>query len=192
MTAQSTLLSACVALTLGTAACSDEPKDTHEDRAGGNGPRITMPGSPFGIAWGFLYGYQGVKAEDFLPRIRQLGAGCTKIYLFWNQVEPEKGRYDWSAVDRFVAQLQSPEEGLIAIFSSSTLGDPAARISPSPITREESGRLLPVHSRAGPPLQRPRSLLAKRLRAQQSDLLVGDSPGLRCAAQGLLQGRQGR
>ena len=81
--------------------------------------QITMPGSQFGIAAGFLYGCQAVKAYDFMPQIRKLGSGFTKVYLFWNQVEPEKGKYDWIAVDKFVAQLNSPEEGLLSLFSSS-------------------------------------------------------------------------
>ena len=52
--------------------------------------RITMSGSPFGIAAGFLYGYQGVKPYDFMNEVRKLGSGFTKVYLFWNQVEPER------------------------------------------------------------------------------------------------------
>jgi hypothetical protein len=81
--------------------------------------RITLPGSPLGVAWAFLYGYFGIPAATYMPQLRALGAGFTKVYLFWNQIEPEKGRYDWSAVDAFVNQLESPEEGLIAIFSAS-------------------------------------------------------------------------
>lgn len=53
--------------------------------------RLEMPGSPLGIAWGILYGYEGVKAEEYMPQLRELGAGFTKVYLFWNQIEPEKG-----------------------------------------------------------------------------------------------------
>lgn len=78
-----------------------------------------MAGSPFGIATGFLYGYQGTPAFDFMPELRNLGADFTKVYFFWNQIEPAKGHYDWTAVDRFVGQLKSPEEGLISVFSSS-------------------------------------------------------------------------
>lgn len=78
-----------------------------------------LPGSPLGIAWGFLYGYQGVKAETYMPQLRSLGARFTKVYLIWNQIEPEKGRFDWNAVDRFADQLESPDEGLISVFSSS-------------------------------------------------------------------------
>jgi hypothetical protein len=78
-----------------------------------------LPGAPLGIAWGFLYGYAETKAEVYMPQLRQLGGGITKVYLFWNQIEPEKGRFEWSAVDQFVNQLHSPDEGLISIFSSS-------------------------------------------------------------------------
>jgi hypothetical protein len=98
-----------------------------------NDLRIETPGSPFGIAWGFLYGYSGTKAEEFMPQLRELGAGFTKVYLFWNQLEPRKGEYDWSAVDAYVSQLKSPDEGLIAIFSSSqwAVKKPSAMLPPS-------------------------------------------------------------
>ena len=82
---------------------------------------ITIPGSPFGVATGFLYGCQGVDAYDFMPQLRQLDGGFTKVYLFWNQVEPEKGKDEWRAVDRFVEQLGSPGEGLIGIDRKSVV-----------------------------------------------------------------------
>jgi hypothetical protein len=96
--------------------------------------RITMPGSPFGIANGFLYGYQGTPAYDFMPAVRRLGAGFTKTYLFWNQIEPKKGTYDWTAVDAFVNQLKSPDEGLVGVFSASewAVTKPAPLLPPSP------------------------------------------------------------
>jgi len=78
-----------------------------------------MPGSPLGVAWGFLYGCGNVPAEKFMPQIRKLGGGFSKIYLIWNQVEPKKGQYDWSAVDAYIRQLKSPDEGLISVFASS-------------------------------------------------------------------------
>jgi hypothetical protein len=96
--------------------------------------RLTMLGSPLGIAWGFLYGNLGVKAEQFMAPLRELGGGFTKIYLTWNQIEPEKSKYDWSAVDAFANQLQTPEEGLISLFSSSrwAVKRPATLLPPSP------------------------------------------------------------
>jgi hypothetical protein len=104
------LAAAAIAITLSQTAAS---------RADEAGPRQPSMGSPFGVAAGFLYGYQGVGAYPFMRHVRALGGGFTKAYLFWNQVEPEKGRFDWSAVDAIVAQLESPEEALISVFSSS-------------------------------------------------------------------------
>lgn len=95
---------------------------------------ITLAGSPFGAAAGFLYGYGGVPPFAFMPRLRRLGGGFTKIYLFWNQVEPVQGQYDWTAVDRFLDQLDSPDEGLIAVFSASSWATrhPSTLLPPSP------------------------------------------------------------
>jgi hypothetical protein len=103
---------------------------SHAGEAGGR----PLPGSRFGIAVGFPYGYQGAPAHSFMPHIRSLGGGFTKVYLFWNQVEPEKGRYDWTTVDTVLAQLRSPEEALVSVFSSSTWATKKASavLPPSP------------------------------------------------------------
>jgi hypothetical protein len=108
---------------------SSQPTDT----------RLTMSGSPLGIAWGFLYGSLSVKAEQFLPQLRELGGGFTKVYLTWNQIEPQQGKYDWSAVDAFVNQLKTPEEGLISLYSSSQWAAqrPAVLLPPSPAKNPE-------------------------------------------------------
>jgi hypothetical protein len=93
-----------------------------------------MAGSPFGVAWGFLYGPPWTEAEAYMPVLRQMGAGLTKVNLFWSQLEPEEGRFDWRALDAFVGQLKSPDEGLVALFSSSTWGtrQASAMLPPSP------------------------------------------------------------
>jgi hypothetical protein len=103
---------------------------------------LTMPGSPLGIGWAFLYGYQSTPAVTYMPQLRALGAGATKVYLFWNQIEPEKGRYDWRAVDAFVDQLHSPEEGLISLFSASQWATrtSATMLPPSPADDPEDYR----------------------------------------------------
>ncbi|MGD0813426.1 MAG: hypothetical protein ABSA83_07470 [Verrucomicrobiota bacterium] len=98
--------------------------------------QVTLPGSPFGVAWGFLYGYLDAKAEVFMPQVRRMGGGFSKVYLFWNQIEPQKGQYDWTAVDAFVGQLKTPDEGLIALFCSSRWAtrQSAAILPPTPAT----------------------------------------------------------
>ncbi len=94
----------------------------------------SVPGSPLGVGWYFLYGYFGVPAAAYMPTLRALGGGATKVYLFWQQIEPERGRFDWTAVDAFAAQLNAPEEGLISLFSSSQWAceKPSAMLPPGP------------------------------------------------------------
>jgi hypothetical protein len=101
--------------------------------------QIMLPGSPLGIAWAFLYGYGSIPAATYMPELRKLGAGFTKVYLFWNQIEPQKGRFDWNAVGAFVNQLESPEEGLIALFSASKWATrtSAEMLPPSPAKEPE-------------------------------------------------------
>jgi hypothetical protein len=86
-----------------------------------------------GIAWGFIYGGDS-KPYVFMPQLRALGASHTKLYLFWNQLEPEKGKYDWDTLDKFLDQLQSPDEALISIFSTSKWAtrESALILPPSP------------------------------------------------------------
>jgi hypothetical protein len=83
-------------------------------------PQAPLDSQPFGVAWGFLYGYYGEKPESFLPQLRKLGTGFTKVYLFWNQLEPKKGEFDWRSVDALLGQLQPGDELLVSVFCSST------------------------------------------------------------------------
>lgn len=94
---------------------------------------ISMPGSPLGVAWSFSYGYDS-KPEIFLPQLRNIGVNLTKLYLFWQQIEPTKDHYKWDAVDAFLQQLKSPDEALIAVFSSSMWATKVASqtLPPSP------------------------------------------------------------
>ena len=96
--------------------------------------RITMPGSPLGIAWGFpvrLSGRAGAclhaagarhgsRLHEDLPHLEPGGAGEGPLRL--------------DAVDAFLDQLKSPDEGLISLFSASEWATrrPAAMLPPSP------------------------------------------------------------
>jgi hypothetical protein len=120
-------LSLPLRLLMGTTR-ADEAEPSHQAR-----PNVTES-SPMGIAWSFIYGAGDVKAHVFMPQLRQLGASHTKLYLFWNQLEPRKGKYDWTALDAFLDQLRSPEEALVSIFSTSRWAtrESALILPPSP------------------------------------------------------------
>ncbi|MBE2215190.1 MAG: hypothetical protein IAE82_15055 [Opitutaceae bacterium] len=75
--------------------------------------------SPFGIDWGYLYGHLGTTTRPYLPAVRDYGAGFSRVILFWHQLEPQKGRFDWSVLDTYVNELRSPDEGFITLYAAS-------------------------------------------------------------------------
>lgn len=81
-------------------------------------PDVTAP-SPFGANWGYLFGHTGVKPRPFLSAVRELGGGFSRVVLFWQQIEPQKGQFDWSALDTYVNDLEGPDEGFVTLYSAS-------------------------------------------------------------------------
>lgn len=78
-----------------------------------------MEGTHLGVAWGFAYGYGSSPAEKFLPQLHEMGIHLSKVYLFWQQIEPEKGKYDWKSVDALISQIGPEDETLISVWSAS-------------------------------------------------------------------------
>jgi hypothetical protein len=79
------------------------------------------PGIRLGVVRGISYGLFG-KPGEFVPQARALGAGLIRAYLYWGQVEPEPGRYQWEVVDALLAQLDGDEEVWVTLCSSSPWG----------------------------------------------------------------------
>jgi len=94
-----------------------------------NPETISIPGPAVGVAWGFSYGVDR-PPEIFLPQLAKMDVHLTKLYLFWQQIEPSKGQYNWGAVDTFLMQLTPSDEALISVFSASSW---ATKISSPPI-----------------------------------------------------------
>lgn len=75
-------------------------------------------GLKLGIVRGISFGVFG-PPDVFMPQIRSLGAGLARLYITWNEVEPEPGRYDWRVVDALLGQLESGDEIWVTVVSSS-------------------------------------------------------------------------
>ncbi|WP_214325267.1 glycoside hydrolase family 44 protein [Nonomuraea sediminis] len=71
-----------------------------------------------GVVRGITYGHFA-PPEKFVPAARELGAGAVRAYLYWQQVEPEPGRFTWDTVDSLLAQLDGEEEAWVTVCSSS-------------------------------------------------------------------------
>jgi Beta-galactosidase len=100
-----------------------------------------LPGVRLGIARSISYGLFG-KPDQFVPQLRELGAGLVRVYFYWSQVEPEPGRYSFEAVDAFLDQLDGSEEVWVTVCSSSPWATRQATefLPPSPAKDPEAYR----------------------------------------------------
>ncbi|MEV6703755.1 hypothetical protein AB0M68_42725, partial [Streptomyces sp. NPDC051453] len=90
-------------------------------------------GIRLGIVRGISYGMFG-KPDPFVPQIRALGGSLVRVYVYWGQVEPEPGRYDWTVVDAILDQLDPADEAWVTVCSSSPWAtrNPSAFLPSSP------------------------------------------------------------
>jgi len=100
-----------------------------------------LPGVRLGIVRSISYGLFG-KPDQFVPQLRELGAGLVRVYFYWSQVEPEPGRYSFDAVDAFLDQLDGSEEVWVTVCSSSPWATRQATefLPPSPAKDPEAYR----------------------------------------------------
>jgi hypothetical protein len=71
-----------------------------------------------GIVRGISYGLFG-EPDGFVPRARALGAGLVRAYVYWGQVEPRPGEYDFHVVDALLSQLDGDTEAWLTVCASS-------------------------------------------------------------------------
>jgi len=78
------------------------------------GGKVEFDENPLGVAYGGFY-----KGGRFLHFIRDLNVNSTQINIRWKEVESQKGRFNWRAVDNFVKQLKDGDRALIRIKTNS-------------------------------------------------------------------------
>lgn len=71
-----------------------------------------------GVARGIQYGLIA-EPDKFAARAEQLGARLLRVFFYWSQLEPEPGRFDWTAVDALLAQVDDDTELWFMIGASS-------------------------------------------------------------------------
>ena len=78
--------------------------------------------------------------EPIVAPMRELGARLVLVYVYWSQVEPRPGSYDWSIVDSLLSKLSGEEEVWITVCASSPWGTRTATdfLPPSPATDSDA------------------------------------------------------
>jgi hypothetical protein len=77
-----------------------------------------LPGIRVGVVRATTYGLFGAP-ERFVPQAQAMGAGVVRVNIYWSQVEPEPGRFEWDAVDALLDQLDDGTEAWITVCASS-------------------------------------------------------------------------
>jgi hypothetical protein len=71
-----------------------------------------------GVNRGATYGLFGAP-EPFMEQVRALGGRFVRVNLFWSQLEPEPGRFDWTVMDALLDQLQDGDEVWVTVCAAS-------------------------------------------------------------------------
>lgn len=79
---------------------------------------VAPAGVRLGVVRGISYGMFGAP-DSFVPEMRKLSGTLVRVYVYWGQVEPEPGRYDWTVVDAVLGQLDAADEVWVTVCSSS-------------------------------------------------------------------------
>jgi hypothetical protein len=82
-------------------------------------------GIRLGIVRGISFGVFG-PPDVFMPAVRALGSRFARVYLTWNEVEPEPGSFDWTAVDALLGQIEQGDEVWVTVVSASRWATSAA------------------------------------------------------------------
>lgn len=79
---------------------------------------MTKRPATLGVVRGVSFGLFG-PPDEFVPQAKSLGAELVRIYIYWSQVEPRAGEYDWQVVDALLEQLQPEMQAWVTVCSSS-------------------------------------------------------------------------
>ena len=68
----------------------------------------------------FLAGTRKEDPQDVIPILRQAGAGWIRRGVIWQEVEPQKGKYNWSGYDEWVCGALEQKMSLLLTFNEAT------------------------------------------------------------------------
>ncbi|WP_345763528.1 hypothetical protein [Diaminobutyricibacter sp. McL0608] len=82
---------------------------------------MTRQPAMFGLVRGISFGLFG-PPDEFAPQAAGLGAELVRVYLYWSQIEPRPGEYDWRIVDALLDQVPAQMGIWVTVCSSSPWG----------------------------------------------------------------------
>jgi len=108
---------AALALAALAAAAADPPHLRRE----GTATQLVVDGAPFLVLGGELGNSSGEPAylKPFWPKLRELGLNTVIAPVYWDQLEPAPGRFDFAQVDGLLADARAQRMRLVLLWFGS-------------------------------------------------------------------------
>ncbi len=78
-----------------------------------NAKATTFTFDPFGVAFGERF-----TGQNFMQYIHDIGVHITKISIYWGEIEPSEGVYNWELVDTYINQIKPGDKVLLNVFTT--------------------------------------------------------------------------
>jgi hypothetical protein len=116
-------------------------------------PRLLVDGEPFlilGVQWACDSCFSTSEMNPLFPQAARLGCNTAVLPIYWREVEPEPGRYDFAMLDERIAQARAHNLRLVLLWFA-TWKNAHAFYAPQYIV-DDPETYPPARDRAGKPL----------------------------------------
>jgi uncharacterized protein DUF5597/glycosyl hydrolase family 35 len=106
---------------LALAAAAPAPAEPPHLRRDGAATQLVVDGAPFLVLGGELGNSSGEPAylKAFWPKLRELGLNTVLAPVYWDQLEPSPGRFDFAQVDGLLADARAQRMRLVLLWFGS-------------------------------------------------------------------------
>ncbi len=115
--------------------------------------RLVVDGEPFlilGLQWDCDSCFTPRAMNPLFPHARRMGANTAALPVYWREVEPVRGSFDFTMVDERIAQARAHDLRIVLIWFA-TWKNACAFYAPDDI-RRDTGTYPPARDRHGQPL----------------------------------------
>jgi len=106
---------------LALAALAAAPAEAPHLRRAGTATQLVVDGAPFLVLGGELGNSSGEPAylKQFWPKLQELGLNTVIAPVYWDQLEPAPGRFDFAQVDGLLADARANRMRLVLLWFGS-------------------------------------------------------------------------
>ncbi|MET0555362.1 MAG: DUF5597 domain-containing protein [Vicinamibacteria bacterium] len=103
------------------AALAAAPAEAPHLRRAGTATQLVVDGAPFLVLGGELGNSTGEPAylKTYWPKLRELGLNTVLAPVYWDQLEPQPGRFDFAQVDGLLAAARAQRMRLVLLWFGS-------------------------------------------------------------------------